>query len=285
MVNKYIDLHTHTNYSDGIYNTPQQLVGAAACRGIDILAKTDHDTLNGIVEAKREGEKLGVLVLSGVEITTPKYHLLALGFHSSNRFRDFIKSSEAIQEKIVAQRIEALKLVNVPITLDKVKARFPESRLGKYNLLWTCLEDEGCREYFAKTGQSLYPKELLQYFFGKKGVALIDKLEPEIRVEDAVREVHAAGGIIGIAHPEKDVQDVKELEILVKQGIDFIERQPNIRHLNPEKTKMVDDFVERTGMPVSYGSDYHGTTFSRPLLERDKNILSEDLAGLLRIEL
>jgi len=285
MVNKYIDLHTHTFYSDGIYQSPEQLVGTAAHKGIDILAKTDHDTLAGILEARAEAEKLGMLLINGVEITTPKYHLLGLGFQQSNQFRYFIKKSQVMQEKIVEQRVQALRRVGLPITLEKVKANFPESRLGKYNLLWTVLKDSECREYFINAGLSLNPQEVFRYFFREGGIAVIDKLEPEVSVEEAIREVHAAKGIIGIAHPEKDIQDIAELERLVEQGIDFIEVQPNIRHLNPAQTKMVADFVKNKGMLVTYGSDYHGPTFGREILNNQgENILSERLAEALGIK-
>ncbi|MBM3247143.1 PHP domain-containing protein [Candidatus Pacearchaeota archaeon] len=281
---RYLDLHTHTLYSDGLYQSPQQLVGTAAYNGIEILAKTDHDTLAGIPEARAEAEKLGVLLINGVEITTPKYHLLGLGFQQSNRFREFIGKSQDIQERVVEQRVQALRRIGLPITLEKVKVEFPESRLGKYNLLWTVLKDSACREYFTKVGLSLNPQDVARYFFGQGGVAIIDKLEPEISVEEAIREVHAANGIIGIAHPEKDIREVAELGTLVKQGIDFIEVQPNIRHLNPAKTKMVADFVRSKDMLVTYGSDYHGSTFGRKILDNHgENILSERLATALGI--
>ena len=60
------DLHTHSTASDGQY-TPTQLVGLAKDKGLQLLALTDHDTLDGLEEAVQAGEALGLRVLRGVE--------------------------------------------------------------------------------------------------------------------------------------------------------------------------------------------------------------------------
>jgi predicted metal-dependent phosphoesterase TrpH len=64
-----IDLHTHTNRSDGTL-TPQELVALAAERGLDVVAVTDHDTTDGLEEATREGLRVGVEVVPGVEFSS-----------------------------------------------------------------------------------------------------------------------------------------------------------------------------------------------------------------------
>lgn len=67
-MNKICDLHTHTTASDGQY-TPAQLVRLAKDRGIEVLAVTDHDTVAGVDEAMAAGEKLGLRVIRGVELS------------------------------------------------------------------------------------------------------------------------------------------------------------------------------------------------------------------------
>lgn len=61
------DLHTHTTASDGQY-TPSQLAAKALAAGIQILAVTDHDTMDGAEEAVRAGQACGLTVLRGVEL-------------------------------------------------------------------------------------------------------------------------------------------------------------------------------------------------------------------------
>ncbi len=64
-----VDLHSHTNYSDG-FHSPEELVHKAKDAGIDILSITDHDSVNAIEEATKIGEKLGVEIIPGVEISS-----------------------------------------------------------------------------------------------------------------------------------------------------------------------------------------------------------------------
>src|SRR6266545_811365 len=67
-----IDLHAHTLASDGS-DTPLELVGAAAAAGIEVLAVTDHDTVEGLGQALAAGERAGVQVLPGCELTGVGY--------------------------------------------------------------------------------------------------------------------------------------------------------------------------------------------------------------------
>ena len=63
-----IDLHAHTLASDGS-DRPEELVAAAAAAGVEVLAVTDHDTVEAVAAARAAGERLGVEVLAGCEVT------------------------------------------------------------------------------------------------------------------------------------------------------------------------------------------------------------------------
>ena len=77
------DLHTHSTASDGQY-TPSELVRLARDRGIEALALTDHDTLDGLEEAAQAGKALGVRVIPGVELGAKEYRSLhILGYRFS----------------------------------------------------------------------------------------------------------------------------------------------------------------------------------------------------------
>ena len=77
-----IDLHVHTTASDGQY-TPYEIVSMAAEKGLSAIAVTDHDTVNGLEEAKNAAEKLKIKFVPGVELNinwpTGEFHLLGLG--------------------------------------------------------------------------------------------------------------------------------------------------------------------------------------------------------------
>ena len=75
------DLHTHSTASDGQY-APAALVEKAAAAGIQVLAVTDHDTIDGAEEAVRAGTALGLTVLRGVELGAAEdRHMHILGLH------------------------------------------------------------------------------------------------------------------------------------------------------------------------------------------------------------
>ena len=65
----YIDLHTHSTASDGIY-TPGDLLHKAREAGLRVLALTDHDTTNGIAEAAHTAHELGIEFIPGIELNT-----------------------------------------------------------------------------------------------------------------------------------------------------------------------------------------------------------------------
>jgi predicted metal-dependent phosphoesterase TrpH len=63
-----IDLHTHSNCSDGSL-TPTELVARAAAAGVEVLALTDHDTVAGLAEAEHSAGRYGLRLVPGVEIS------------------------------------------------------------------------------------------------------------------------------------------------------------------------------------------------------------------------
>ena len=81
-----LDLHLHTSASDGQY-TPSETVAMAKAKKLNLIAITDHDTVNGIVEAKEKATELGLNFISGIEISTQKkeeIHILGYEIDESN---------------------------------------------------------------------------------------------------------------------------------------------------------------------------------------------------------
>lgn len=64
----YIDLHLHTTASDGTMS-PAEIVRYAKAKGLQAIAITDHDTIDGLEEGLEEGEKIGFEVVPGIEIS------------------------------------------------------------------------------------------------------------------------------------------------------------------------------------------------------------------------
>ena len=95
---KYVDFHTHSNCSDGSMS-PEELVRHAKESGLSAIALTDHDTFSGAFRAKEEGEKIGLTVVTGIELSTVSVgetHILGYDFDTNNK--ELCQAVEAIQE-------------------------------------------------------------------------------------------------------------------------------------------------------------------------------------------
>lgn len=96
--NRKIDLHAHTTASDGRI-TPKDLVLKAKKIGLSAIAITDHDTVNGIEEAMKEGEKLGLEVIPGIELTCRSGYqeVHVLGYFLDYKDEKLIETLDAIR--------------------------------------------------------------------------------------------------------------------------------------------------------------------------------------------
>src|SRR5262245_24412154 len=130
-----IDLHAHTNRSDGSLE-PAALVALAKETGLRALAVTDHDTTDGVPLAREAGKSLGVEVLMGVEITARfpgrAMHVLAYGFEPREpAFRallaEIVAGRESRNPRIVAKLCE----LGVPITLEDVRREAAGEIVGR----------------------------------------------------------------------------------------------------------------------------------------------------------
>ena len=151
---QHIDLHSHTFYSDGS-DTPESLVRAMHMSGVDVMALTDHDTLAGYERARAESDRYGFRIIPGVEISTTRYHILGLNVNPAHRgLQKLLERSQRLQEGECQQRIDILAKLGMPITFEKLRREYPESRLGKWNLIMAALGDPECRESRQARGRS-----------------------------------------------------------------------------------------------------------------------------------
>ena len=280
MVEKHIDFHTHTNYSDGVTKV-DDVVRAARFNGLDYIAITDHDNVRALKEAHKVGKRFGIGIINGVEISTDKYHILGLGIRpKTESFVEFLELSEKYQKQVCERRVNALAKQGVPITMEKVIEVFPQSRLGKMNLWYTLAQDGECQNFFREKGITLNYEGYLSYLV-QAGDETSDK-ETEIEPKEAIGQIHLAGGLAFIAHPFKHVKNMKELDMLVKQGLDGLEIQP----AHNGRNEPFREYAKQHNLLTTYGSDWHGGVFGRAMLTgKGENVLDKKLAKALGINL
>src|SRR5829696_5724006 len=159
-----IDLHTHSSVSDGT-DTPEELVRKAAAAGLDVVALTDHDTFDGLDAAVAEGERVGVQVLRGMELSCSRrgdsVHLLAYGANPSNT---------DLAGEMVAQVGDSPSVGRPHIADAMIKAGHVRDR------------EEAFERFLAEGGPAHVPRYAIEL---ERGIDL----------------VHSAGGVAVIGHP------------------------------------------------------------------------------------
>lgn len=254
-----VDLHTHSNISDGTFS-PQQLVEAAVEKLVHTLALTDHDTMDGLALAEEAAKNHEIKIISGVEIssqwsrpaTKKNYgvHIVALNMQNPEPLQKALNQ----QKKIRAERSKQICDLLVPLIGGDIYADV----LAKVDHI----PDRVTRTHIAKTlvekGIVTRPQQAFDKYIkeGKKAYVKFDGLN----LEDTIQVIHESGGFAVLAHPTKydlSATNIRYLiEIFAKFGGDAVELPPAIE---PSSTRqMVDRMIAEYDLKVSIGSDFHG---------------------------
>ncbi|MBI1452883.1 MULTISPECIES: PHP domain-containing protein [Acinetobacter] len=254
-----VDLHTHSNISDGTLS-PEQLVQAAHEIGIHTLALTDHDTMDGLNVAEKAAHSFGMRLISGVEIssqwsrpaTKKSYgvHVVALNMQNPAPLLELLEQQKQIRAVRAKQICDLLiPLIGEDIYADVIaKVDNVADRVTRTHIAKTLVE----KAYVSRAQQAFdkYIKE------GKKAYVKFDGLG----LEETIQVIHASGGFAVLAHPTRydlSATNIRYLiEIFAKFGGDAVELPPSIEPLGTRQ--MVDRMIAEFGLKVSVGSDYHG---------------------------
>ncbi len=244
----FVDLHSHSTASDGTL-PPEQVVEAAQRCGLKALALTDHDTVGGIPAAREAGERLGIRVIAGVELSAfhddHEVHVLAL--HLSN-----LETLERRLGELRAQRlmraekiVDKLNALGVPLTLDEVLLQSNGGAVGRPHIARAMIARGAAHDF----------RDAFSRYLGGSGSAFVPK--EILTIEDAIAMAHEAGALAIWAHPAEGCRR-ERLEPLVLAGLDGIEiRHPSHSGEDMKRLHALSDFF---GLVPSGGSDWHGAT-------------------------
>ena len=249
----YIDLHLHTTASDGV-RSPSEIVNYAKTKGLQAIAVTDHDTIEGLEEAVTEGQRIGFEVIPGIEISAEhspgSMHLLGyyLDIH-----HPLLNERLAYLQKARAERnpkiVENLNRLGVKITYDEVVKASGGGQVGRPHFAQVLL-DKG----YVRTFQEAFDR------FLKKGAsAYVDKVR--FRPAEAIHFIREAGGVAVVAHPNTlGVNGSKAFEVLllqlIREGLEGIE--VHYPEHSPAETAQYKFLAEKHGLVITGGTDYHG---------------------------
>ncbi|MDR2373865.1 MAG: PHP domain-containing protein [Bifidobacteriaceae bacterium] len=247
-----IDLHTHSNVSDGT-ETPAAVMAAAKAAGLDVVALTDHDSTAGWAEAAAAAEELGLGLVRGAEVSARSQgittHLLSYLHDPAHeplaRMMRQVTAARWERAEAMTSRLAA----DFPITWEAVAARAGAGRpVGRPHI---------ADELIAQ-GVVVDREQAFQRLLHPSGPYYVRYWSVE--AETAVELIREAGGVPVFAHPgatarQRVVSD-EAIARLVRAGLAGLE----VRHRDnpPEQRARLAALAERHGLIQTGSSDYHG---------------------------
>ncbi|MGR5132123.1 RNase RNM [Vibrio alfacsensis] len=260
-----IDLHSHTTASDGRFE-PHDLVDRALSFDIEVLAITDHDTVDGLAPAKQyvEENNLPITIINGIEISTvwqnKDIHIVGLNIDPENAVLNALiqqqKQHRVSRSQLIAERLQKATREGVLEEVQQIAGDAPITRA--HFAKW--LVENG----YAKNMQMVFKKFLTRNNPGY--------VPPNwCSMKDAVDAIHAAGGQAVLAHPGRYQLTAKwvkrVLTAFVEAGGDAMEvAQP--QQAQQERRNLA-DYAIQYKLLASQGSDFH---YPSPWMELGRNL-------------
>ena len=254
-----IDLHTHTNASDGT-DSPSELIDKAINRGINILALTDHDTTRGWSEASsallNHSSQSSMKLVLGAEISCQdengiSIHMLGLLFDPDYQpLYEVLERTRENRHSRMERIIARLNEAGIDITLEEVNAqRKGDATLGRPHLA----------DALVARGHVASRDEAFAALLHNKSKFYINHYSPS--PVETIKLIKAAGGVAVIAHPLASQRgrtiSMDLFDSLISAGLDGIEVDHR-DHSESEKSELLRFAIENE-LIVTGSSDYHGT--------------------------
>ena len=254
-----IDLHIHSNASDGTFS-PSEILALAQNLNLGAIAITDHDTVDGSKEALGIGIPPSLKFLTGVEISasTPpsfpysgSFHILGYSINIDNPLlnKTLGRLQEARKDRnpLILDRLNSL---GIDLSMSELLSEVGDAQLGRPHIA----------RLMVKKGYVKSINEAFDKYLGKGKPAYFDKYR--IDCSRAIEVILGAGGIPVIAHPffinPRDVADIEDLIIsLKKMGLKGIEVYYPAH--SPYVISQLADMANRHELLMTGGTDFHGS--------------------------
>lgn len=239
------DLHAHTTASDGVYS-PSDLVRKAHALGLQTIAITDHDTLDGITEAQRMGEELGIRVIAGVELST-KYKgktVDILGYYITRQdeLHALLSKMRKFRENRAELIIEKFAEIGMPLTMEDVLEFSQGGIIARPHIAKAVVKKGYVTDY-----QTVFDEYLAD---GKP--CSVEKLV--LSPQEGIDLIHRASGRAVLAHPVY-LEDELVVELLENHDFDGIEVWH--RNQSAEDNEKYKRLAETYRLIMTGGSDFH----------------------------
>jgi predicted metal-dependent phosphoesterase TrpH len=257
------DLQSHSDRSDGSL-TPGEVVRLAEASGVELLALTDHDTVDGVQEALDAGRAAGISVVPAVELSAldrghEDLHMLGYGLdHDDAGLLQALDRFRADRGARAERMTAALQELGLYVDHEALQARARSGRsVGRPHLALAVFQHPGNADRLRDERLADSTQVLEAYLLPGKP-AFRGRTTPT--VQEAIAAIHAADGVAVWAHPFWDISDPEQvlstIERFVAIGLDGIEAF-YVTH-DREQTLLLSDACERLGLLSTGSSDFHG---------------------------
>jgi hypothetical protein len=264
-----IDLHSHTNESDGTCS-PAELIEAAVRAGVQVLGITDHDTFAGFDAARPHARAAGVELLCGIELSTKLHgqsvHLLGYFPREDELagFRGWIVEIQASRRDRNVRLVARLRELGLDITLQEAQAR-GRGMTGRPHFA----------ELLVEKGYVATRQQAFDEYLDEAAKGYVYRQEPALA--EGIERIRRAGGVASLAHPVRVRGDLGALmPEMCRAGLNAIEAYHSDH--SAAQTERYLALAARHGLLVTGGSDFHGA--AKPGVE-----LGTGRGGNLRIPL
>ena len=269
-----VDLHIHTNISDGRFS-PEEIVRKAVELGLGTIAICDHDSVDGIAPALEEARAFPQLkVIPGVEISTfaPGSEVHVLGYFidfNNTKLETALADSRNSRLERAKAMISKLNKLDVDINWQQVRKIAGNSTVGRPHIAQAML-DRGYIKSF---------KEAFDKYIGLGGPAYVER--HKITPVEAVALIIKANGLPVLAHPLTIDQPEEMIAKLKAAGLIGIEVYYD--GYSKEERNILTRLADKYKLITTGGSDYHGIDENTETMLGDANVPAESAGQLINM--
>ncbi len=278
-----IDLHIHSNHSDGKFSV-KELIDMACEKKLEIISLTDHDNVFGVEEALKRGEAAGIRVIPGVELSVmegdQKFHILGYGIDFKNKkLLSELEVSRRARIEGAKKLVEFFKQLGFYLEYEDILNYAKGESVGRPHVGQALLSKHENKRRLEEEGISNLSDFFNKYFSKGNEIGIFLKY---ISPRDGINLIHNSGGVAVLAHPicyfcfnpnldktsdkQSLVCDYQGLEnylkILIDYELDGIEifHEGDTGH-NRDNVKFLSNLVQKYNVLSTAGSDFHPFQF------------------------
>ncbi len=241
----FVDLHTHTRFSDGKLS-PEELVEHALFKGLSAIALTDHDNIDGLGRFAAAGRARRIETIAGVELSCEQggteVHIVGLFLAEPACLRERLLLVRTERESRMQRMVDKLRSMGFDLHMDDIQQKAGRS-FGRPHLARAMTEKGIVRN----------TAEAFARYIGDDGPAYVPKARLQVR--EAIDLIHCAGGISVLGHPGLSGL-VSAIPEYAAMGLDAVEAYYP-KHAAGD-TRAIIQAARSCNLGISGGSDFHG---------------------------